>query len=110
MLIRHYITFAYTLPLRPQEIAVSARRSPTRPKQSPDEVGGRRQGSQKSRRRRMNLMIDPALLRQATAALGTANKSDAVNIALARLAEDAAILAGIDSAIGAIPDFPKVET
>lgn len=61
-------------------------------------------------RERMNLLVDPELLAIAGAALGTKNKSDAVNAALRNAAENAAILRGIDAAIGTIPDFPDVET
>lgn len=61
-------------------------------------------------RERMNLLVDPELLAVAGAALGTKNKSDAVNAALRHAAENAAILRGIDAAVGSIPDFPDVET
>lgn len=61
-------------------------------------------------RERMNLLVDPELLAVAGAALGTKNKSDAVNAALRNAAENAAILRGIDAGIGTVPDFPDVET
>lgn len=64
----------------------------------------------RSGRERMNLLVDPRLLRAAAAALGTTNKSDAVNVALERLAEDAAILRELGAAVGEIPDYPHVET
>ncbi|HEU4631471.1 MAG TPA: hypothetical protein VFS08_17085 [Gemmatimonadaceae bacterium] len=64
----------------------------------------------RSGRERMNLLIDPRLLRAAAVALGTTNKSDAVNVALERLAEDAAILRELGAATGEIPDYPCVDT
>jgi uncharacterized protein YbjQ (UPF0145 family) len=56
----------------------------------------------------MNLMVDPGLLDRASAALGTSNKSDAVNTALARLADDAAVLGGLAALVGMFPDYPDV--
>lgn len=44
------------------------------------------------------------------AALRSTNQSETVNVALERLAEDAAISAGINAATGSIPDFPDVES
>lgn len=64
----------------------------------------------KAGRERMQLLVDPALLAAAGAALGTANKSDAVNAALRNAAENAAILRGVDEAFGTIPDFPYLDT
>lgn len=61
-------------------------------------------------RKRQNLIVDTAVLRRAMKALGTTNMSRTVNVALERLAEDEAILDGLQAAIGAIPDFPDVET
>lgn len=61
-------------------------------------------------RERRNVLVSPALLQGAMAALGTTNMSETVNVALARLAEDAAVLRGIDAATGAIPDFPYLDT
>ena len=65
--------------------------------------------SQRSRptgRARMNVMVDPGLLDRAAQAVGSTNKSEVVNLALAHLAEDAAIVAGLHAAFGTIPDFP----
>ena len=59
---------------------------------------------------RKQVILNPAYLQGAMAALGTTNMSMAVNVALERLAEDAAILAGIDAAMGEIPDFPYLDT
>jgi Arc/MetJ family transcription regulator len=64
----------------------------------------------KAGRERMQLLVDPTLLAAAGAAYGTTNKSDAVNAALRQAADNAAILRGIDAAIGTIPDFPDVES
>lgn len=61
-------------------------------------------------RERMNLMVDRAMLARAAAGAGTTNMSEVVNMALRRMAEDDAIIAGIDAAFGAIPDFPFVDT
>ncbi len=61
-------------------------------------------------RERMNLMVDRAVLARAAAAAGTTNMSEVVNLALQRMAEDDAIIAGIDALLGAIPDFPYVES
>ena len=61
-------------------------------------------------RERMTLMVDRTVLARAAAAAGTTNMSEVVNIALQRMAEDDAIIAGIDAAFGAIPDFPFVDT
>jgi len=61
-------------------------------------------------RARMNLMVDPGLLDRAARAVKSSNRSDVVNLALARLAEDEAIVAGLDAAFGAIPDFPADDT
>ena len=61
-------------------------------------------------RERMQLLVDPELLRAASTALGARSKSDAVNAALRNAAENAAILRGIDAAIGRFPDFPFQET
>lgn len=61
-------------------------------------------------RERMQLLVDPALLAAAGAALGARTKSDAVNAALRNAAENAAILRGVDDAIGTIPDFPYQDT
>lgn len=61
-------------------------------------------------RERMNLMVDRAVLARAAASAGTTNMSEVVNLALQRMAEDDAIIAGIDAAFGAIPDFPFVDT
>ncbi len=61
-------------------------------------------------RERQNLLVNRETLRRAMAALGTTNMSETVNVALDRLAEDAAILRGLEAAAGAIPDFPDVET
>jgi hypothetical protein len=59
---------------------------------------------------RKQIIVNPTHLRGAMAALGTTNMSMTVNVALERLAEDAAILGGIDAAMGAIPDFPDLDT
>lgn len=64
----------------------------------------------KAGRARMQLLVDPALLAAAGEALGTSTKSDAVNAALRNAAENAAILRGIDAAVGTIPDFPYLDT
>jgi Arc/MetJ family transcription regulator len=64
----------------------------------------------KAGRERMQLLVDPALLAAAGAALGTTTKSDAVNAALRNAAENAAILRGVDAALGTIPDFPYLDT
>lgn len=61
-------------------------------------------------RRRMNLMVDPALLAQASASLGTTNMSEVVNVALRHVAEDAAIVAGVDALFGAFPDLLDLDT
>jgi len=61
-------------------------------------------------RERQNLLVNPESLRRAMAALGTTNMSETVNVALDRLAEDAAILRGLDAAAGSIPDFPYLDT
>lgn len=58
----------------------------------------------------MNLMVDPALLEQASASLGTTNMSEVVNVALRRVAEDNRIVAGIDALFGAFPDLPGDDT
>jgi Arc/MetJ family transcription regulator len=62
------------------------------------------------KRVRKNIIIDVDSLQRAMAALHSTNQSETVNVALDRLAEDAAILAGIDAAIGLAPDFPDLET
>lgn len=59
---------------------------------------------------RKQVIVNPTYLRDAMAALGTTNMSMTVNVALERLAEDAAILKGIDAAMGEIPDFPYLDT
>jgi Arc/MetJ family transcription regulator len=59
---------------------------------------------------RMQLMVDPRLLDAAVVSLGAKTKSEAVNVALRNAAENAAILQGLDDAMGSIPDFPYVET
>jgi hypothetical protein len=64
----------------------------------------------KGKRVRKNIVVDVVSLRRAMAALKSTNQSETVNVALERLAEDAAILAGVDAAMGSIPDFPDVET
>ena len=61
-------------------------------------------------RERQNLLVNRETLRRAMAALGTTNMSETVNVALDRLAEDAAILRGLEAAAGAIPDFPYLDT
>lgn len=61
-------------------------------------------------RARMNLMVDPRLLDRAARAVGSSNKSEVVNLALVRLAEDEAVVAGLDAAFGAIPDFAADDT
>ncbi len=59
---------------------------------------------------RKQVIVNPTYLRNAMAALGTTNMSLTVNVALERLAEDAAILGGIDTAMGEIPDFPYLDS
>ena len=59
---------------------------------------------------RKQLIVNPTYLQGAMAALGTTNMSMTVNVALERLAADAAILEGIDAAIGEIPDFPYLDS
>lgn len=59
---------------------------------------------------RKQVIVNPTYLREAMAALGTKNMSMTVNVALERLAEDAAILGGIDAAMGEIPDFPYLDS
>ena len=59
---------------------------------------------------RKQVLIEVNSLEGAMEALGTTNMSKTVNIALERLAEDAAILRGIDAAMGEIPDFPYLDT
>jgi Arc/MetJ family transcription regulator len=61
-------------------------------------------------RERQNLLVNRETLQRAMAALGTTNMSETVNVALDRLAEDAAILQGLEAAAGAIPDFPYLDT
>jgi hypothetical protein len=61
-------------------------------------------------RERQNLLVNRETLRRAMAALGTTNMSETVNVALDRLAEDAAILQGLEAAAGTIPDFPYLDT
>lgn len=58
-----------------------------------------------STRRRKQLVVDVALLEQAMAVTGR-NQSDTVNEALAQLAENAAILEGIERLRGAFPEHP----
>lgn len=58
-------------------------------------------------RARMNFMVDPGLLARAAQAVGPSNKSEVVNLALARLVEDEAIMTGLNAAFGALPDFPR---
>lgn len=61
-------------------------------------------------RERMQLLVDPALLAAASVVYRTTNKSDAVNAALRSAGENAAILRGLDEAMGSIPDFPYLDT
>ncbi len=61
-------------------------------------------------RERQNLLVNRETLQRAMAALGTTNMSETVNVALDRLAEDAEILRGLEAAVGAIPDFPYLDT
>lgn len=61
----------------------------------------RRQGT----RRRKQLVVDVVLLEQAMAVTGR-NQSDTVNEALAQLAENAAIVGGIERLRGAFPEHP----
>ena len=61
-------------------------------------------------RTRINLMVDRALLERAAAGAGTTNLSDVVDVALRRMAEDDAIVAGLNALYGALPDFPDVDT
>jgi Arc/MetJ family transcription regulator len=91
----------------------------TRGRSSASAEGGRTSGklsgdAQKRRTRagrvRMQLLVDPELLARVGAAYGTTNKSDAVNAALRSAADNAAILRGIDQALGAVPDFPYLES
>ena len=63
-----------------------------------------------AKRVRKNLIVDPDALARAMAAIHSTNMSQTVNVALDRLAEDAAILAGIDAATGAMPDFPFLDS
>lgn len=58
---------------------------------------------------RKQVLVNPTYLRGAMAVLGTNNMSLTVNVALERLAEDAAILSGVDAAMGIIPDFPYLD-
>lgn len=55
-------------------------------------------------------MVDRALLDRAARGLGTDNLSDVVDTALTRMAEDNAIVAGLNAEFGAIPDFPFIDT
>ena len=66
--------------------------------------------TKRGKRVRKNFLVDAESLQRAMTALKSTNQSETVNVALDRLAEDAAIVAGIDAAIGSIPDFPDVET
>ena len=61
-------------------------------------------------RTRINLMVDRALLERAAAGAGTTNLSDVVEVALRRMTEDDAIIAGLNALYGAFPDFPDVDT
>lgn len=63
-----------------------------------------------ARRERMNLMVDRALLARAAAVAATTNMSDVVDAALRRMAEDDAIVAGLNAAFGAVPGFPYIDT
>ena len=63
-----------------------------------------------AKRARKSIVVDLRALERATAALGSTNPSETVNVALTRLAEDAAILAGIDAAIRSVPDFPDPDS
>lgn len=90
---------------------MTTRKPPARPAARPraDTAPPRPTGKRPTGRRRMNLMVDPALLQQASASLGTTNMSEVVNVALRKVAEDDAIVAGVDALFGAFPHLPGDE-
>ena len=57
-------------------------------------------------RRRKNIMVNPALLQRAVEITGAKDQSEAIELALRRLEEDAFILEGLASLRGAFPDHP----
>jgi hypothetical protein len=85
----------------------SAARAATK---APRARGGTSAPPTRSGRERLNLLVNRETLRRAMAALGSTNMSETVNVALDRLAEDAAILRALDAASGAIPDFPDLDS
>ena len=76
----------------------------------PSRARGGASAPTRSGRERRNLLVNRETLRRAMAALGTTNMSETVNVALDRLAQDAAMLRGLEAAAGAIPDFPYLDT
>jgi hypothetical protein len=88
----------------------AAARAAAKASPSPRARSGTSASATRAGRERQNLLVNRETLRRAMAALGSTNMSETVNVALDRLAEDAAILRGLDAASGAIPDFPDVET
>lgn len=66
---------------------------------------GERRQTRGSTRQRKQLVVDVSLLKAAMKVTGQ-NQSETVNEALAKLAEDAAIVDGFEQMLGAFPDHP----
>lgn len=98
---------------RPASKAVTktaGKRSFSRPKATAKTAARKKGGATHKGRERRNVLLNPTFLRGAMATLGTTNISETVNVALERLAVDAAVLRGIYAATGTIPDFPYLDT